>query len=88
KPFFPEEDIYFIDKNEFQIRNNTEKYSIRNEFINDGVTGKIGRSENVKSMQIALDFNQFKNKKYTALKEFIIREKYVMKQENNLLGEE
>ncbi|MDO3425810.1 hypothetical protein QWT87_12990 [Chryseobacterium sp. APV1] len=88
KPFFPKEDIYFIDKNEFQIRNNTEKYSIRNEFINDGVTGKIGRSENVKSMQIALDFNQFKNKKYTALKEFIIREKYVMKQENNLLGEE
>lgn len=85
--FFPGEKIYFINKEEFE-KDETNRDPIESGFINSKVSSQIFKDENVKSKKVAFDFNNFKNKKYTALKEFLIREKYVIQSETNLLNDE
>ncbi|MCJ8155569.1 hypothetical protein MKJ01_17570 [Chryseobacterium sp. SSA4.19] len=86
--FFPGEKMYFIKKDEFERQNETVRDAIRSGFINDAVTGRIFKEERVKSQKVAFDFNNFKTKRYTALKEFLIKEGYVIPSETNLLNSE
>lgn len=86
--FFPNDKIYFIDKEEFEERNQGNKDQIRLGFINDTITNLIGKDENIKSKKVAFDFNQFKTKKLVSLKEFLIRERYIIYSKTNLLNDE
>jgi len=86
--FFPDEKIYFIRKEEFDRQNETAGNAVRSGFINDVVTGWIFKEERIKAQKVAFDFNNFKTKKFIALKEFLIREGYVIPSETNLLNDE
>lgn len=83
--FFPHEKVYFIDKENFDIINESNKYQTELGFINNTITNQIGKDENRKSQKVAFDFNEFKTKKLIALKEFLISERYVIQSKSNLL---
>lgn len=88
KIFFPAAHFYFIDKERFQKKDHGEKDSIQPAFINENITRQITRDEAVKSVKVAFDFNEFKNKKQKDLKEIFIREGYVVQSKTSLLDEE
>jgi len=85
--FFPDEKTYFINKDEFEKKNETDRDSIRSGFIDSKATIQVFKDENIKSKKVAFDFNNFKNKKYIALKEFLIREGYVIQFKTNVLND-
>ncbi|WP_435525613.1 hypothetical protein [Chryseobacterium indoltheticum] len=86
--FFPNDKIYFVDKEQFEKKNEGNKDQIKLGFINDTITNLLGKEENIRSKKVAFDFNQFKTKKLIALKEFLIREGYVIHSKTNLLNNE
>lgn len=86
--FFPGEKIYFIRKDAFDSEQETARNTIREGFINDVVTGRIFKEERIRSQKVAFDFNNFKTKKYLALKAFIIKEEFAVPSETDLLGED
>ncbi len=85
--FFPDEKIYFIDKENFD-KNKTDWDQTKLGFINNSITSQICKDENIRSKKVAFDFNQFKTKKYLVLKEYLINEGYVIQSNTNLLNNE
>ncbi|MCX8526460.1 hypothetical protein OF897_21310 [Chryseobacterium formosus] len=81
--FFPDQKIYFINKEEFDKKN--YRYQSQLVFINDPVTHLIFKNEDIRFKKVAFDFNQFKTKKYLELKEFLIRNNYAIIPETNIL---